>query len=375
MSSKPKITYAVQYFDRFGDMRAPYQLMKGFFYAGWDTEFITTATLENESVDYVWDKVPLKKVSGFSKKIRLLCLSNKLLRPRTNHFIMTTVWDWHDFSLAIANHFLGSPYAVRLDTYCYKRESNRLAKFREHIRFGTGLRSANLILAETPIAYKQAKMHFNNAETLLVPSCYWLEDFEDVENRWLQANYSPLRRPIILYSGRLIKRKNVHELIAAFASLSKQYPEWQLEIRGPKQNDSYVVHLWEMIDNFGLSDRIQLLPSLHGENLYQRYREISIHALPSVGEGMPSTILQAMYFGGAIIAGNSGGVSFQLNNGECGIIHQPNDLTALTEGLDLLMSSESEREKFMSRARERFINTFTWEKYFAHIEQKFRALC
>lgn len=85
---------------------------------------------------------------------------------------------------------------------------------------------------------------------------------------------------------------------------------------------------------------------------------------------MPTTILEAMYFGGAIVAGISGAVAYQLGNGRAGLLHQPGDLDTLTSHLHTLMASAETREAYMAQARQRMTHLFVWERYFpqlAHI--------
>lgn len=113
-----------------------------------------------------------------------------------------------------------------------------------------------------------------------------------------------------------------------------------------------------------------LAPSLTGEALYRRYHQTSIYCLPSTGEGFPSTILEAMYFGGAIVAGNSGYVSYQLDDGRCGRLFRPGDIDALTEELTLLISSPEKRLECMKAARERVEMEFVWERHFDQLQAK-----
>ena len=91
-------------------------------------------------------------------------------------------------------------------------------------------------------------------------------------------------------------------------------------------------------------------------------------------EGMPTTIHEAMYFGGAIVAANSGVISYQLDGGDCGLIFEPGDIDCLTGHLETLMSSEMEREKFLKKAQKRLLEVFTWERYFDSIKSTFGQL-
>ncbi len=374
LTLKPTLSYAIQYFDETGAMRAPYLICRGFLAAGWNVEIITTASEKNRTIEFAWGTVPVRKISGPGKKIKLIKLALILLKQRRNHIVMTTVWDWHNLGLALAKIFFKSPYVLRLDTYAYKSSPNFWGCLKEMFRYRWGIKNASIILAETPFSFAHTRQFFRGPDVLQVPSCLWLADLKAIEARWTAAGYHPRREHIIFFAGRIVERKNIHHLLQAFARLKDAFPDWRVEIRGPIVSSSYYDQLQQIIEDNGLNNRVHLLPALSGEWLYHRYRETAIYALPSEQEGLPTTIYEAMYFGGAIVAGISGGVDYQLENGECGLLHSPGDVDTLTAHLNTLMASPATRNRYMTKARARVKLMFMWERYFPDLEKKFRAL-
>lgn len=370
----PRLTYAIQYFDKTGEMRAPYQICKGFVAAGWDVAILTIATANNLPVERVWESVAVKKVAGTGKRRKLIKMAGRLIKKRRQHLILTTVWEWQNFALLLANLLFGSPYAVRLDTFCYLAVTGFWKKARERLRYGLTLGQASLIIAETPESYACAARRFSVDQVILAPSCLWLGELQAIEKKWSAKGFSPPREPVILSTSRLIERKRVHDLIQAFSLISDAFPQWRLEFRGPKTDSDYFGSLRQLVVRLGLGERVQFLPGLSGELLYQRYRETAVYALPSEGEGMPSTVLEAMYFGGAIVAGKSGGVSYMLDQGKCGRLHAPGDIQALSGHLMDLMSSAPLRHEYMMAARGRMEKIFVWEAYFPNLEDRFKKI-
>jgi glycosyltransferase involved in cell wall biosynthesis len=377
LNSKPTISYAIPYFDETGAMRAPYLICKGFVDAGWNVEIATISSPENANIDLAWDHVPVRKLDGFSKKAKLLKLAAKLLKRRDDHIVLTWVWNWHCFALMISKILFNSPYALALDTYTHFAPwdtNSLLSKLRLELRYGLVMRNSDVILAESPLCFEHARRYIKRPQILLVPICFWESDLREIETCWAAQNYGPQREPIIFYAGQIVERKNIHDLIKAFSHLSERFSEWRLEIRGPVSDSSYLASLQNLATLYGLDDRIDFLPGLSGESLYRRYRSTSIYCLPSSFEGMPTTILEAMYFGGAIVAGTAGHVSYQLDDGNCGLLFHPGDVDCLTKHLETLMGSETKREDYMNKARERLLQLFTWEKYFGSIEKSLRHL-
>lgn len=372
-ASASSLSYAIQAFDETGAMRAPYLLLKGFVRAGWKTEIVTTASAANANLEFVWQSVPVIRIEGANKRERLFRLARYFVGKRPGNLVLTWVWDWHGYGL-IASHWLfGTNYAVVLDTYSHRAFGTERAKRWQAFRYGPLLRHASLILAEAPACRDAVLRHLPQAEVLLVPSSLWRSELEAVEESWQVQSWQPQRQPLILYAGRIAERKNIHRLIDAFAQLAAYFPEWRLEIVGPLASPAYAHTLKEQVRAYQLEEHITFLPGLSGEALYRKYRESSIYALPSEGEGFPTSILEAMYFGGAIVAGNSGYVAYQLEGG-CGYLHNPDDLTQLTAHLQTLMSDSDLRTALMERARQRMLERFTWEQYFPMLEAKCREL-
>jgi glycosyltransferase involved in cell wall biosynthesis len=371
---QPTLTYVIPFFDRTGAMRSPYLICKGFLRQGWQVEVVAAASPQNADIDTVWGSVPVHKIDGANKKIKLLRLFLRLLGRGEQQVVITWVWYWHCFALLLAKWLFGQPYVLVLDTYTHRSGQGFWRKLREELRYGPLLRGASLILAETPACLTSAAACTGKENVLLAPSGLWLDELRKIEANWRATGYQPAREPVILYAGRLVAQKRVHDLISAFGTLAAQYPAWRLEIRGVVTDAEYFAHLQNLAKASGVGERILFLPSLSGESLYRCYRASAIYALPSEGEGFPTTILEAMYFGGAIVAGDSGYVGYQLAQGHCGLLHTPGDLNQLTTHLATLMHNEATRKQLIQSARQRMIESFTWDHQFPVLAQKFEEL-
>ncbi len=85
----------------------------------------------------------------------------------------------------------------------------------------------------------------------------------------------------------------------------------------------------------------------------QYYDDIDIALLPSLGEGIPLSLLEVMRLGIPCIATNVGGIPEIIINGESGILIEPKDGKALIEAFNTL-SKKEKYEEFSKNAFERF---------------------
>jgi len=84
-----------------------------------------------------------------------------------------------------------------------------------------------------------------------------------------------------------------------------------------------------------------------------------IFAMPSLWEGLPMALLEAMVAGKAIVASATGGIPEAIVDGREGILFPPGDLDAFARGLRTLMTDHARRRTFGAAALERARHEFT----------------
>ncbi len=103
---------------------------------------------------------------------------------------------------------------------------------------------------------------------------------------------SRLDHPLILTAGRLVLEKQFKLLIAAFAEIADQVPDWRLRIcgTGPERAD-----LVREIRKWGLWDRVELPGGV--TDMAAEWAKASVAALTSRTEGFPLVVQEAMAAG------------------------------------------------------------------------------
>jgi glycosyltransferase involved in cell wall biosynthesis len=97
------------------------------------------------------------------------------------------------------------------------------------------------------------------------------------------------------------------------------------------------------------------------KNVPHILRSSEICVLPSLYEGMPNALLEAMATGLAVIATNVAGSEELIRDGENGLLVPPRDSHALESALLRLIDDEQLRLRLANAARESVVRRQSWE--------------
>jgi glycosyltransferase involved in cell wall biosynthesis len=175
-----------------------------------------------------------------------------------------------------------------------------------------------------------------------------------VERRALEAG--PLR---ILFVGSLIPRKELHTLLAALARLPRD--SWQLEVVGsPKTDPTYASRVIAEIERLGMSEQVQLLGSLSGQELADCYSRNHLLAVPSSYEGFGIVYLEAMGFGLPALASTAGAAHEIITHDRDGFLVQAGNAEAVARHVGELVTDRGKLVRMGLAALDRYAAHPTW---------------
>ena len=167
----------------------------------------------------------------------------------------------------------------------------------------------------------------------------------------------------LLCVGRIHPRKGQFELIQAICQLSTDTQKKLIfRIAGPVIKKSYFEKLKRLA---GKTDcRIEFLGDLNDSELRDEYENSDLFALTSIPqkksiEGFGFVYLEASAHGLPVIAHRTGGVEDAVVDGETGFLANPNDLTDLSQKIELLVKDEEMRKRMGARGKE-WASTHIW---------------
>lgn len=162
--------------------------------------------------------------------------------------------------------------------------------------------------------------------------------------------------PTLLWIGRIVKGKGVHFLIQATALILREIPNIRLKIigEGPEKEK-----MEELIKKLNLEDAISISDYVNYQNLPDIYRESDIFILPSMNEGVPKTVLEAMACGKPIVISEFSHLRELIS--DSGLMFQKGDIYALAGAILKLMNNETLRKEYGKNARNKIIKNYSWD--------------
>ena len=116
------------------------------------------------------------------------------------------------------------------------------------------------------------------------------------------------------------------------------------------------------VEDKNLEEYIDFLGVLSHDKVISHMQRSDFLILPSFMEGAPNVIREAMSCGVPVIATSVGGIPEMIEEGEHGLLFEPNDLKALSNHISFLCKSDLVvLEKMGENARQHIIkNSLSW---------------
>jgi len=153
---------------------------------------------------------------------------------------------------------------------------------------------------------------------------------------------------LVLAIGNLYSVKGHHHLLEAFALLADQFPELHVAIAGRGDLEGALL---ARAAELRLRDRFHLL-GLRSD-VANLLVGADVFVLPSLSEGLPLALLEAMTAGRPIVATDVGEVSAALADGAAGVLVKPADVPALAAAIARLFTDPSEARRVAEAAGRR----------------------
>ena len=184
-----------------------------------------------------------------------------------------------------------------------------------------------------------------------------------------EAFWLPTNASIVGCVGALVEHKGHRHLIHAAVDIVRAVPEARVVILGEGELRD---ELTRMIHELGL-ERHVLLPGFRPDVL-SLLKTFDVFVMPSVTEGLGTSILDAMACGKAVVASAVGGIPEVVGAEETGLLVPARNPTVLAAAVVRLLGDRALADRFGAAGRTRVEQRFTAERMVQETLDVYRRL-
>lgn len=187
----------------------------------------------------------------------------------------------------------------------------------------TIMKNASLIMAVSENLKKLALKYLGEFDIKIVPNGIDLDVFYPKD----EIAEEPIK---FLFVGRLTNQKGLLFLISALTQLTKNANKFQMIITG---DGPLKVEIQRIIEECGLNNFIQLTGWIAKEKMPDLYRKCDVLVFPSIEEGTPNVLLEALASGLPCIATSIPGCLEFIKDGYNGFLVEPKNSEQLASAM------------------------------------------
>lgn len=245
----------------------------------------------------------------------------------------------------LAKKMLGIPYIVfghGSDIYLSWKFKKTISK--------TIFSSAGAVVALTN-HMKNAMAKYCKKEIIIIPNGASMEDFGGLskETARTKLKISPQEK-VILFVGRIITLKGVEYLVEAFLTVKKKIQNVKLFLLGEGEQFQEVQSI---VKKSKLVNEVIFTGNVPVEDIPCYMAASDIFVLPSLSEGFPLVIIEAMASGLPIVATKVTGLPEIVKDGENGFLVEAKNPDQIAEKVLLLLKDDNLRERISKINKER----------------------
>ncbi len=175
---------------------------------------------------------------------------------------------------------------------------------------------------------------------------------------------------LLVAAGRHEFAKGFPDLIGAVARLAQRRPRLALVIAG--RTGALTAELEARIAAAGLGSRVRLLG--HRDDLPELLAAADLLAFPSLYEGMPGAVIEAMALGLPVVAADIPAVVEVVEPGASALLAPAGDPAALAAAIEAVLDDPARAAALGRRGREIFLERFTLDRSVQGMLDLYRGL-
>jgi glycosyltransferase involved in cell wall biosynthesis len=178
---------------------------------------------------------------------------------------------------------------------------------------------------------------------------------------------------VVVIVGHLSEVKGYPVFLEAAAKITEELDDCVfLAVGGDTLGQGYGAELERRTQMLGLSDRVRFLG--WQSNVAEILRQADVMILPSLAEGLPLAVLEAMACARPVVATAVGGVPDAVVDGQTGYLVPPGQTDPLSQATLRLLRNREEAERMGAAGRRRVESHFSVERCVAAVQELYEQL-
>jgi glycosyltransferase involved in cell wall biosynthesis len=159
----------------------------------------------------------------------------------------------------------------------------------------------------------------------------------------------------LLWVGRYVKGKGVEYLVNAVADLARTVPNLRVTLVGEGPEEA---EIRQLVTELRIDGIVEYLPFMSYDEMPAQYQRAEMLVLPSLHEGVPRTMLEAMACARPVVISEFEHLRELVGGG--GLMFPKGDVSALAEALRGLLEHPDAADELGRHARETIIRQNSW---------------
>jgi glycosyltransferase involved in cell wall biosynthesis len=209
-------------------------------------------------------------------------------------------------------------------------------------------RWASAIIVTTEAMRAHVKAIAGSTPIVMIPNGVDTELFSPAEaSRMIQP--PPRLAPTVVFVGRLEAQKNLEVLVRAMATVRRRHPARLVVVGDGSLRETM------LRDAAAVGVPVTSVGVVPNHQVPSYLRTADVFVLPSLAEGHPKALLEAMSCGVACVVSSCEGNLSLAENGVTALTHEPSDAEGLARAIERVLGDPALGATLGARARERVV--------------------
>ncbi|WP_321413118.1 glycosyltransferase family 4 protein [uncultured Desulfobacter sp.] len=197
-----------------------------------------------------------------------------------------------------------------------------------------------------------------------------IQNTVSLPERRTEKDHQEKKEVYILFLGLIGDRKGIFDLLKVMVKLKKAGHRLKLYVGG----NGDVNKLEQTIDSLNIRDMVAYKGWVTGKDKETLYLNSDLYVLPSYGEGMPMSILEAMSYGLPVISTDVGGIPDLIEDDKTGFLIEPGDLHGMFNKIEILIKDRKLRSRMGMNARKKIEKEYNFDANISKLDALYQTL-